>query len=346
LIPRKSEENLMKTLLRSTVAAALALAALPALAAAPEKPSLSVGVGSSILNYVPLPLAQGLGLFKEQGLNVTIENFQSGGSKALQALIGGSADAVVGFYDHTITMQAQGKEIVGVVLLNDQPGVVFGVRSDLADKVKTAKDLKGMKIGITAPGSSTDTIARYYLSRNGLGPRDVGYLAVGSGSPGMVALENKNVDALVYFDPVATLLQRKGLATPLFDARTSEGSKIAFGGDYPTACLYVSRAFLDKNPETVQRLVNAFVKTLRWIDEKPAEEIVDAIPAASKVDDRALNLEVITASKRMFSKTGLFKPGALEVPLAVLASYDEKIAGAKIDLAKTFTNRFVEAAGK
>lgn len=327
-------------------ALALALSAGAAPAAEPEKAAVSIGVGSSILNYAPLPLAQTLGHFTQEGLDITVENFQAGGSKALQALVGGSVDAVVGFYDHTIQMQAQGKEIVGVFLLTDVPGVVFDLRADLAGTVKEGRDLKGLKLGITAPGSSSDMILRYYLNRHGLGARDVSILAVGTGAPGMVALESRTVDALITFDPIATVLDRKGSARPLFDTRNQEGAQAAFGGPYPTACLYTTRAFLEKNPETVQRMANAFLRTLRWMAAAPPDAIVDALPAASKVEDASLNIEVVKASKPMFSATGLFDAEAVRTPLAVLSSYDEKIAKAPIDLARTYTNRFAEEAAK
>lgn len=326
--------------------AAISLAIATAHAAEPEKTALKVAVGSQILNYMPLELGVKLGNFKQEGLDVTVENFQAGGSKALQALIGGSVDATVGFYDHTIQMQAQGKAISCVFLLNDIPGMLIGVRSDLADHVKTAADLKGLKLGITTPGSSTDTMARYYVKKAGLGPRDVNIIAVGSGAPGMVALEAKNIDALVYFDPVATMLSRKKAAVPLFDARTFEGSRLAFGGVYPTACLYLQQSFIDKNPETVQRLVNGLLKTQRWIKSVPTAQLAEAIPAGYKTDNIDLNIEILNASKNLFSQTGLMDPEAAKVPLAVLSDYDPKIAAAKIDLSKTFTNSFAERAAR
>lgn len=329
-----------------TAMLAVVLSGVAGHAAEPEKAKLKIAVGSQILNYMPLELGVKLGMFKEEGLDVTVENFQAGGSKALQALIGGSVDGTVGFYDHTIQMQAQGKEISCVFLLNETPGVLIGVRQDLADKVKSGADLKGLKIGITAPGSSTDTMARFYLKKSGLGPRDVSIIAVGSGAPGMVALEAKTVDALVYFDPTATLLARKHAATPLFDARTIEGSQLAFGGTYPSACLYLPQAFIDKNPETTQRLVNAMLKTHRWIHSVSTEQLVDAIPTGYKTDNRDVNVEILNASKALFSATGLMGLEAAKVPLAVLSDYDPKIAAAKIDLSKTFTNRFAEQAAQ
>ena len=338
----------MINMTRRALSALLATAVFcgAAVAAEPEKPKLSLGVGSSILGYTPVPLAATLGYFKQEGLDVTVENFQAGGSKALQALLGGSVDAVVGSFDHTIQMQAQGKEVVGVFLLNVAPGLVIGVRQDLADRVKSGKDFKGLKVGVTTPGSSTDMLTRYYISRSGLNPHDVEIIAVGSGAPGMVALENKNVDVLGYYDPIATQIARKGSAKVLFDLRTPEGSKAALGGLYPFACLYVTRPFLEKNPETVQRLADAFLRTQRWIAQASPEKIVETLPSTSKVADSALNVDVWRASKSLFSTDGIFDAQAVKTPLNVLSSYDPKIANARIDLSKTYTNRFAEEAAK
>ncbi|WP_343583208.1 ABC transporter substrate-binding protein [Herbaspirillum sp.] len=337
---------MLKNLKKLAIAVSAFALAAAALAAAPEKPELKIAVGSSILGYAPAPLTSTLGFFKKEGLDVTLENFQAGGSKALQALIGGSVDMVVGSYDHTIQMQAKGKEIVGVFLLNEVPGIVFNVRSDLADKIKSPKDLKGMRIGITTPGSSTDMIARYYVTRAGLSERDVKFIGVGSGAPGMVAFEAKNVDVLLAYDPVVTQLSRKKLAVQLFDARTVEGSKAAFGGAYPFACVYVTRAFLDKNPETVQRMANAFLRTVRWIDANTPSKIVETLPGNFKIGDPGLNEEIWASSKAMFSKTGVFPEDAVKTPLSVLSQYDPAVAAAKVDLKKTYTNRFAEAAAQ
>lgn len=326
--------------------ALLAFGLHAASAAEPEKTKLTIGVGSQILNYMPLELAAKRGAFKDQGLDVTVANFQAGGVKALQALMGGSVDGVVGFYDHTIAMQAQGKALTCVFLVNDVPGVLIGVRSDLADKVKSGADLKGLKLGITSPGSSTDMMGRAYVKQAGLGPRDVSVIAVSSGAPGIVALESKTIDALVYFDPSATLIEQRKLAVPLFDARTIEGSKKAFGGVYPTACLYFPQSFIDKNPETVQRMVNAFAITHRWITTVPTEELVDAIPPGYKTADRDTNITILNASKDLFSKDGAMSLENMKVPYDVLANYDPKVAATNIDLTKTFTNRFVDEAKK
>lgn len=126
---------------------------LPAVAqdAKPEKPDLLIGVGGKpLLYYLPLTIAERKGFFKEEGLNVTINDF-AGGSKSLEGLIGGSLDVVAGAYEHTIRMQNKGQDIVAICNLGRFPGIVIAVRKDLAGEIKSMADMKGRKIGVTAP---------------------------------------------------------------------------------------------------------------------------------------------------------------------------------------------------
>jgi NitT/TauT family transport system substrate-binding protein len=111
---------------RSMLAAAgglTLLSTLPrgALAQAPEKPQLTLAVGGkNLLYYLPLTIAEQLGYFKEQGLDVTIVDF-AGGSQALRALVGGSADVVSGAFEHTVNMQPKGQRLRAFVLMGRAP---------------------------------------------------------------------------------------------------------------------------------------------------------------------------------------------------------------------------------
>ena len=246
-------------------------------------------------------------MFKAQGLDVTIQNFGASGAKALQSLIGGSSDVVVGFYDHTVQMQAEGQDVRCVILLNKNPGIALAVRDDLAATIKDAKDLKGKNIGVTGPGSSTDFLLRYLLVRAGVKPEDVSIIGVGSGASAVAAMERKSIDAVMNYDPAITMLERRKLAHVMVDGRTSEGSRQAFGGPYPASCLYSTGAFIAKNPVTIQRLVNAFAQALTFIDKTPAAEIAAALPPEYGLGDPGLFAEVIGHSKPMFPAVGTFE---------------------------------------
>jgi len=320
-----------------------ALAPLPARAQV-EHPKLTLSIGTFIISYLPLPVAEAKGFFKRQGLDVTIQNFGAGGAKALQSLIGGSSDVVVGFYDHTVQMQAEGQDVRCVILLNRNPGIALAVRDDLA-AIKEPKDLAGKKIGITGPGSSTDFLLRYLLARAGVKGDDVSIIGVGSGASVVAAMERKSIDAVMNYDPAITMLERKQLAHVMIDGRTSEGSAKAFGGSYPASCLYSTGAFIAKNPVTMQRLVNAFADALAYIEATPAAEIAAALPAEYGLGDPGLFADVIGKSKPMFPPKGTFDVKDLERARTVLSEFNEKVRAAKIRLEDTYTNRFVEAVG-
>lgn len=328
--------------MRTFVLAAITTLAMSLPAVADE---VRIGVGSYNLNNLPFPLAEGLGYYKDEGLDVTTENFASGGSKALQALVAGSTDIAVGFYDHTIQMQAQNKDVVAIVLLARNSGLVMAGRPDTTFDPAKPETIKGAKVGITAPGSSSDFFVRYYLQRNGLSPDDVSLIGVGSGSSAVAALEQGKIDVLVNYDPAATFIEEKGVGKILIDARSDSGAEAVYGGVYPTSTLYTTASYIKEHPEAVQKVVNATVRALKWIQEHSAADIVANLPEGFVSGDRATYTKAVERAKAIFSSDGKFNPEHLKTPLLVLQTFNEKVTGHDIDLSKTYTNQFVDAAG-
>lgn len=320
----------------------LALAASVAFAGSAFAEPVRISVGSYNLNNLPFPVAAGLGLYEKEGLEVTVENFASGGSKTLQALVAGSTDIAVGFYDHTIQMQSQNKAVVGFVQLARNSGLVLaGGKNSSFDPTKP-ETIKGAKIGITAPGSSSDFFVRYYLQRNNLSADDISLIGVGSGSAAVAALEQGKVDLLVNYDPAATFIEAKDVGKILIDARSDEGAKEIYGGIYPTSVLYATQAYIDENRETIQKVTNATVKALAWMNTHSAEEIVEKLPKEFISGDRDTYVKAVQNAKPIFSVDGKFSETDTQTPLAVLKSFNEKVAAATIDLSKTYTNAFVD----
>ncbi|ULJ71891.1 ABC transporter substrate-binding protein [Rhizobium gallicum] len=320
----------------------LALAATVAFAGSAFAEPVRISVGSYNLNNLPFPVAAGLGLYEKEGLEVTVENFASGGSKTLQALVAGSTDIAVGFYDHTIQMQSQNKAVVGFVQLARNSGLVLaGGKNSSFDPTKP-ETIKGAKIGITAPGSSSDFFVRYYLQRNNLSADDISLIGVGSGAAAVAALEQGKVDLLVNYDPAASFIEAKGVGKILIDARSDEGAKEIYGGIYPTSVLYATQAYIDENPETIQKVTNATVKALAWMNTHSAEEIVEKLPKEFISGDRDTYVKAVQNAKPIFSVDGKFSETDTQTPLAVLKSFNEKVAAATIDLSKTYTNAFVD----
>ncbi|BAT59377.1 putative aliphatic sulfonates-binding protein precursor [Variibacter gotjawalensis] len=322
---------------------ALALSATtPALAQ--EKKSLTLGVGGKgLLYYLPLTLAERLGYFKEQGLDVTITDF-GGGAKSLQSLIGGSADVVTGAYEHTIRMQVKNQPIVAVTELGRFPGIVIAVRKDRADKIKTLKDLKGAKIGVTAPGSSTHFFANALIGKEGLKTSDVSIIGIGGGAGAVAAMKKGDIDAISNLDPVISKLEQDGDIVVLADSRSEEGNQKLFGGNNPAAVVYFKADFVQKNPETVQRVVNAFYKTLKWLEKASADDVAKTVPPEYHLGDVALYKKAFEASKAMYSKDGIVSDAGMKNAYGMLKDFDEELKGANVDLSKTFDARFVKKA--
>ena len=334
--------------MRSWMAAAIAalVLALPVSAQAqkPEVTKLRLAVGGkSSLYYLPLTITERLGYFKEAGLDVEISDF-AGGAKSLQALIGGSADVVTGSFDHTIQMQAKNQSIVAVVQLGRFPGFALALRKDKAGSYRGPKDLKGMKIGVTAPGSSTHFMVLYMMAQAGLKPDDAVFIGTGAGGTVVAAVQHGEVDGISNADPMVTKLDREGLVKIVADTRTLDGTTRVYGGPYPAAVLYTPSAFVEKNPNTVQALVNALVRGLKWVQAHNADEIAKVMPEEYMLGDRPLFVEAIKANHDAYSPDGRFLQNGPETALKVLQAFDPNVQSAKIDLAKTYTDKFVNAA--
>ena len=331
---------------RHFLSAAAAVGAWPAaLRAQPlEKPKLTIAVGGkNLLYYLPLTIAESLGYFKSEGLDVTIADF-AGGSRALQAMVGGSADVVSGAFEHTINMQVKGQRLRAFVLQGRAPQIVLGINPKTMPKFKDVSELKGKKLGVTAPGSSTHVLANFVLAKAGLKPGDVSIIGVGAGSGAVAAMRAGQVDAISNLDPVITLLLRTGDLQVITDTRQVAQADKIFGGPMPAACLYAPQSFVDRNPATVQSLANAIVRADRWVQQAGAADIIKAVPESYLLGDRAVYVDAFLAAKGALSADGLFPQAGAETARRAMASIDPEIAGAKIDLAAIDTNEFAQRA--
>jgi NitT/TauT family transport system substrate-binding protein len=307
-----------------------------------EKTKIQLGVGGkALLYYLPLTIAETRGYFKAEGLDVEISDF-SGGAKSLQALVGGSVDVVAGAYEHTIRMQAKGQDIRAVIELGRFPGIVVAVKKGV--KFTGPGDFKGMKIGVTAPGSSTNLLMNFVLAKAGLTPQDVSFIGVGSAASAVAAIRQGEIDAISHLEPVITMLERVGDITILVDTRTEAGTRALFGGSNPAAVLYAPEAFIEANPKTVQALVNAFHAALKWIEHASPEEIAANVPEQYLLGDKALYIEAVRHSLASYSRTGIIDPSGMESTRDMLVRFDPDFKSTDIDLSKTFVDRFAKQA--
>ena len=330
----------------SAGAVAVAALAMPALRAQPrlEKSKLALAVGGkAAFYYLPLTISEQLGFFRAEGLDIQISDF-AGGARALQAVVEGSADVCSGAYEHTINLQSKNQMFQAFVLQGRAPQIAFGVSVKKMPDYKSIADLRGKKIGVSAPGSSTSMMASLVLSRGGLKASDVSFVGVGTAAGALLALRSGQIDAISNTDPVMTMLEQKGEVKIISDTRTLKGTLEVFGGTMPAACLYAPMEFVQKNPNTCQAMTNAIVRGLKWLQTSGPGDIIETVPESYLLGDRALYLASFNKIRESISLDGMIPEDGPRTALKALASFDPAIKPEKIDLAKTYTNEFSRRA--
>ena len=323
----------------------LAIVLTSPLAMAESKITIAVG-GGSCLCYLPTVLAKQLGEYEKAGVAVDLVDLK-GGSDALKAVLGGSADVVSGYFDHCVNLAARKQELVSFVVYDRYPGLVLVVSPSHTKEINSVKDLAGKKVGVTAPGSSTDFFLKYLLKKNGLDPTSAAVIGVGIGATAVAAMEQGQIDAAVMLDPSVTVLQGTHSDLKILaDTRTQKDTLATFGGEYPGGALYSTASWVASHEKEVQALTNAIVATLSWIHSHTPEDIMAKMPDEAVGKDKALYLAALKHTIPMYSETGKMDPKGADAVLAVFSEGSPEVAKANIDVSKTFTNKYVDQVKK
>ncbi|CAN5358072.1 ABC transporter substrate-binding protein [soil metagenome] len=335
----------MKTILGRLAAPLLAIVLMSVPAAAQTKVTIAIG-GGACLCYLPTVLAKQLGEFDKAGLAVELVDLK-GGSDALKAVLGGSADVVSGYFDHCVNLAAKKQDLQSFVVYDRYPGLVLVVSPKHTSEIKSIKDLAGKKIGVSAPGSSTDFFLKYLMKKNGVDASGVAVIGVGLGANAVAAMQQGQIDAAVMLDPAVTVLQGSHPDLRILsDTRTQKDTLDVFGGEYPGGALYSTATWIASHDKEVQALTNAIVNTLTWIQGHSAEEIMAKMPPEIVGKDKELYLAALKNTIPMYSESGRMDPKGANAVLAVFSESSPEIAKANIDVAKTWTNKYVDQAHK
>jgi NitT/TauT family transport system substrate-binding protein len=331
-------------LLRRLGVSLAALLLSSGLALAQSNVTLAIG-GASCLCYLPTMLAHQLGAFKQAGVEVDVVQFK-GGSQALKAVLGGSADVVSGYFDHCVELAPKGQNLQSFVVYDRFPGFALVVSPKHTSEIKSVKDLANKKVGVSAPGSSTDFFLKYILHKYGVDPNSVAVIGVGLGGTAIAAMEQGQIDAAIMLDPAVTVLAGKySDLRILSDTRTQKDTLAVFGGEYPGGALYTKAEWIAAHPKEAQAMTTAIISTLKWIRSHSAEEITAKMPPEF-TKNKALYIAALKNTMPMYSKNGLMDPKGAQAVLNVFSQSSPAIAKAHIDLSKTYTNKFVEEANK
>lgn len=313
-------------------------------AATPHKLTIMVG-GLAKLIYLPAKLTEQLGYFKEEGLDVELLS-QPSGVDAENELLAGAVHGVVGFYDHSIDLQVKGKEVKAIVVFAHVPGEAELVATARADAIRTMADVRGATLGVTGLGSSTNFLTQFLASKHGIASSEYSVLPVGADSSFIAAMRQKRIDAGMTTEPTISALLGTGEAKVLVDLRSPETTRAALGGLYPGASLYANSAWVDANPEAVKKLARAFVKTLDFMRTHTAPQIAALMPKDFKGRNEAAYLNALAATLPIFTHDGRMPEEGPSTVLSVLSAFNPAVKGRHVDLSRTFTNEFVDAARK
>jgi NitT/TauT family transport system substrate-binding protein len=321
------------------LAGALALTSAAAAGAAKEKVRLAVGSRPGNIVYLQIDLARALGYFEQEGLDVKIQYFD-GGTPAAQALASKSFDFSANSIDHAITMRSAGNQLLMVASFTDLPCVTLVVRKDLRPQIRSIRDLKGRRIGITAVGAGTHVLAASVLHNAGYSLRDVETVPVGSGDPFIAAMVQKRIDVGMATDPTTTRLLLSGEASVLLDMTTQDETGLIFNGPYQFTGLMTRPDVVRDRPAVAQAMVNAIVKTNRFIAGHSAAEIAANLPA-SIVGDRYIYVKSLEHSRPAFSKEGAITAAAVENNIQSQITFGLVAKANSLDPALFINDRFV-----
>ena len=334
---------MMALFLQRMMSCLAALILMSGAAFAQAKVTIAVG-GAACLCYLPTVLAKQLGEYDKAGVKVDIVDFK-GGSQALTAVLGGSADVVSGYFDHCVNLAAKNQNLQAFVVYDRYPGLALVVSPKSGGAIKSIKDLAGKRIGVSAPGSSTDFFLKYLLNKNGVDPNSVGVIGIGLGATAVAAMEQGSVEAAVMLDPSVTLLQGRNKDLKILsDTRTQHDTLEVFGGEYPGGALYTRADWIASHQKETQALTNAILATLKWIHSHTPEDIMAKMPAELVGADKELYLAALKNTIPMYSLTGKMDPKGAQAVLDVFSQSSQEVKNAKIDLSKTYTNDFIDKA--
>jgi NitT/TauT family transport system substrate-binding protein len=310
---------------------------------APHRVSIALAAHNS-LYHLPLILADQLGYFKNEGLQVDWVECDSG-IQAVQAALAGQADVVAGAFEHVLDLQASGMPWRAFVLQSRAPQISVGLSSRRAQGMKHVNELKSLKLGISSLGSATHWVAQHWMKQVGLTADAVQFVALGAGTANvMEAMRAGTVDALSHVDPVLHYLEQKGELRLMADTRTLSSSQRMFGGPLASACLFGKVEFLQKRSDLAQALSTGVIKALKWLKTAGPSDILKTVPSHHWMGDRAMYLGALEKIRESYSLDGLLGKDAVQTAWRMRAMRLSIELGSQTILERSHTNQFVQLA--
>jgi NitT/TauT family transport system substrate-binding protein len=315
-------------------------------AAAGNLPTVTMMVGGIDKQiYLPYMLAQQLGFYKKYGVNMQLSTEVNGGVGAETAMASGQVDMAGAWYTHTIDFQLKGKNVVDVAQLSGSPGE--RIMCAKGANITSPAQWKGKTVGVTDIGSGTDQLTLYLAARYHLTTKDFSRFGAGAGSTFVSALKNGRITCGMTTQPTVTAIEKLGIGYSAFDLATTAGVQKWLGGFAPTAGVLALSSWVDANKATTQKVVDALVETMHWINTHSAADIANALPQSYVNNSLVTKADYITAlaqDKSQFLPDGMMPATGPQTILAI-----DKLAGVvtgPVNLTTTYTNDYAIAANK
>ncbi len=308
-------------------------------ATTPQQVTVALTARNS-LYHLPLMLADRLGYFRQQSLQVNLVSHESGPA-AMTSVLQGKADVLAGAFERVFDLQRQGHFFQAFVQMSNTPMVSLGV-STLRSAPRTWQDLKSARIGVSAMESGTHWMSILWLLRHGLQPQDVHFVEVGTSTSALGSLWEGQIDALCNPDPVMHWLEQRGEIRLIAEARTPSGTQQIAGGAMPGGCLMAREEFLLRHPQVATALADGVVQTLRWLQTAGPTDLFKTVPVAPWIADRAVYLGALDKLRDAYARDGRIQEDAVSNAWRLHAKVTAQSPSSRNQLARTFTNAFVK----
>ena len=307
-------------------------------------------------------LADSLGYFKQEGIEIVpvdVTQFTKEDYLLQEPLVKGQIDAAEHWFNHTIFGARHGFPIKAVMMFCDAPALKVMVANRVMDKIKGAADFKGRNIAEGA-GYATKAVVTGYLAKQAGLPRK-SYNSINHPTENRVKLvladlQADKLDIMTFQEPVISALEGSGRVSTLFDLMTGEGTAKALGTVFPAQSILMAPQFIKEHADTVQRLVNAYVRAMRFLNAHTADEVIAKLPDAFfGQKDRTTQIKLLKRTLPTYAKGSYAFPADavhLVVDAMLWAAFDSSEEGvwratgdaAKVKESELYTNEFVDRA--
>lgn len=261
------------------------LAATMLLAAAPAYALDTVRVAASSVSMLSMPvyIADVMGIARKNGIELEDKQFK-GGPVALAAVISGGADFYFGATSSAIRAAEKGTGALIVATLTSEYTINISAKKSAVPGITAATPLpqrlaaiKGLRIGVTGPGSGTHQIVRYLLEQQGLDEkRDATIAFVDSGSQMLAALQAGNIDAVAAASPTSDLIVRNMDGVMLVNGAAGEYPGL---DGFPFISVVSTKRWTDAHADLTKRFVKSLSESAALMhgDKAQADKARDAV---------------------------------------------------------------------